>query len=124
MTSTVNRCPVDTLVWCFDKNEEGNVLHGSALGLPFAPVVQTSSGERLMYCGAGLNNVCQYIIAFTRVLGEQGCSEEDIVAFRNAWFTKTNRDTQRKVFYDGLCQAQLEGTTERYITKLKTTIGL
>ena len=123
MTSTQNRCYIGTRVYCFDKDQEGTVVYEKSLGLPFAPIIEFSSGERAMYCGEGLKDVCQYVLFFTTTMSELGYSEDDIASFRRLWFQNTNRETQRRVFGEGLEKAKEENNTGEYIKSILNTLN-
>lgn len=125
MTSTSNRSSSGVSVWCYDRNEPGEIVQESALGLSYAPVVSTASGSRVIYCGENLKHCCNFVVDFTNTMKEMGTyTEEDIVSFRNAWFLHTDRETQRPVFGEGLVQAKKDGTTADFIAQIQHVLQL
>ena len=123
MTSTSNRFSVGDSVWCHDRNCEGTVVQETSLGLPFAPKVQVVDGTTVLYCGDKLQDCCQYVCKFSSLMSDLGYSSGEINAFRDSWFKATDRDTHRRVYYEGLCKALEEGTQDAYITNLSKTLG-
>lgn len=124
MTSTSNRCAVGTPVWCYDRNEPGEIVKEASLGLAYAPTVQTAGGEQVLYCGSSLKNHCNHVVCFTTEMKNLGYSEDEIVAFRHAWFERTDRETQRQVFAEGLERAKTEGSALEYISQIQNVLGL
>lgn len=124
MTSTANRACVGQRVWCHDAQECATVIQASSLGLTYSPLVQTDSGNRILYCGSTLSNCCNYILEIVDAMKEQGATDLEVQCFRNAWFQKTNRETQRAVYVDALREAKLKDTLPVFFKSIKNNLGV
>jgi hypothetical protein len=122
---TTNTSPVGTPVFCFDCAQSGQIVRTQALGFDYAPVVQVTDGTFRMFCGSNRRNYCQHIPLFVQTMGEIGDTEAAIEAFKTLWVTKSDRETNRQTYFDGLSAARLTGnqqTIRDYIDSVRVQL--
>lgn len=100
MDNSTSNCPVGTVVWCYDRNEFGKIVHDSTLGISRAPTVQTETGTKVMYCGDNKKNYCEYIPVITDTMISQGYTQQEVDDVRKKWYNKTK--AQRFALFCGL----------------------
>ena len=83
----------------------GIVKRVNSFGLAFAPTVQTADKKQYVFPGKNATNICDKIELFMEKQKDVvQWNAEEIDAFVNKWFTKTNLST-RQHLYDGLVLA-------------------